>query len=71
MAESTEGVHKGFVVDDWRIIGHIEQEEDFDAVFRSNEQPFDLDAYRILHAFMTSNKKVRVTPLARDYLDSL
>ncbi|AKM79986.1 TPA: hypothetical protein DDX46_01500 [Candidatus Saccharibacteria bacterium] len=71
VAESTEGVHKGFVVDDWRIIGHIEQEEDFDAVFRSNEQPFDLDAYRILHAFMTSNKKVRVTPLARDYLDSL
>lgn len=63
--------HKGFVVDDWRVLGRIEQQDDCDPVFYRREQPFDLDAYKILHAFISDGKKVMVSPVPRDYLDSL
>lgn len=63
-------VAKGFVVDDWRVLGHIEQQENSDAVFIRREQPFDLDAYKILHSFFGTSK-VRISPIPFDYLDSL
>jgi DNA polymerase-3 subunit epsilon len=63
-------VSKGFVVDDWRVLGSIEQQEDFDPVFIRREQPFDLDAYKILHAFIGS-AKVQVSPIPRAFLESM
>ncbi|MBI3889002.1 GIY-YIG nuclease family protein [Candidatus Saccharibacteria bacterium] len=63
-------VSKGFVVDDWRVLGSIEQEADCEPVFIRREQPFDLDAYKILHAFIGSSK-VQVSPIPRTFLESL
>lgn len=62
--------HKGFIVDDWRVLGHIEQHDDSDPVFIQREQPFDLDAYKILHSFIGSSK-VQISPIPIDYLESL
>lgn len=64
-------VTKGFVVDDWRIVGHIQQQPDLDPVFVRNELPFDLDAYKILRAFMTNKARVQISPVAVDYLAEL
>lgn len=61
---------KGFVVDDWRVLGHIEQEEDCDPVFIRREQPFDLDAYKILRSFI-GTAKVRVSLIPRNFLETL
>ncbi len=63
-------VSKGFVVDDWRVLGSIEQEANCDPVFIRREQPFDLDAYKILHAFIGSSK-VQVSPVPRSFLEAL
>ena len=65
-----ELTHKGFVVDDWRVLGHIEQHEDCEPTFVRREQPFDLDAYKILHSFIGSSK-VQISPVPWDYLETL
>lgn len=67
---SAETAMKGFVVDDWRVIGVIEQHDNCDPVFIHQEQSFDLDAYKILHAFIKS-PKVQVSPVPWSFLESM
>lgn len=67
---SVEGTNKGFVVDDWRVLGYVEQQEESEPVFVRREQPFDLDAYKILHSFI-GTAKVRVSPIPRLLLDDM
>lgn len=61
--EHTGDARRGFIVDQWSIVGTISQEEDFEPEVTAYEASFDLDAYKILKAFITSKSpKVTITP---------
>lgn len=69
LAVSAE-MHGGFVVDDWRILGHVARHDSGKLAFVRREQPFDLDAYKILHAFMATSK-VDISPLSEAGLSDI
>jgi DNA polymerase-3 subunit epsilon len=53
----------GFIVDQWSIIGKINQEEDFEPVVTHYQAIFDYDAYKILRSFMTQRgANIEITP---------
>ncbi len=65
-------VYKGFVVDEWRIVGYIEQDEFGQTTFSAQSQPFDLDSYKILRAFMNDHaKRLTISSISRQHLDDL
>ncbi len=54
----------GFIVDQWRIIGTFEQSTDGSLVQAPYEPVFDIDAYKILRAFLSGpDKKLFVRPI--------
>lgn len=56
-------ISRGFIVDQWSIVGTITQEEDFEPQISRYEASFDLDAYKILHSFITTRSaNIRITP---------
>lgn len=46
----------GFIVDQWRVIGSITQQEDLEPTIQSYSETFDLDAYKILRTFINNHR---------------
>ncbi|MFI5212412.1 MAG: exonuclease domain-containing protein [Candidatus Saccharimonadales bacterium] len=62
---------EGFVVDQWRIVATITQEEDCEPQIQTYKAAFDFDAYKILRSFVISRAShIRVSPFDLSALDS-
>jgi DNA polymerase-3 subunit epsilon len=60
------------IVDQWCVVGHINQEEDCEPVISTKEKAFDLDTYKILQTFLlTKASKLYISPLSGSQLSQL
>jgi len=65
--EST--ISSGIVVDKWCILAEMSQEEYCEPKVHSHSRTFDLDAYKILHSFLTTKlHKLVIQPLTQQQL---
>jgi DNA polymerase-3 subunit epsilon len=61
VVEQTE--YRGFIVDQWCIVGSVRQEDDYEPDVMRYEGSFDNDAYKIIKSFITTQpSKVTITP---------
>jgi DNA polymerase-3 subunit epsilon len=61
---------RGFIVDQWRIVATISQEEDFEPQIEHYDELFDVDAYNILRSFITNRiADIRISPFDRSLLE--
>jgi DNA polymerase-3 subunit epsilon len=60
------------IVDQWCVIGQINQEEDCEPVVSSHSKVFDLDTYKILQMFLrTKAAKIYIKPISRIQLSQM
>lgn len=70
-ASSDEPTH-GIVVDQWCVMAHVKQEAYCEPVINRLPSVFDIDTYKILHAFITTKAaKLRIQPLSASQLQQL
>lgn len=70
--KSDDTAQAGLVVDHWRVVGKLRQDEACEPTFESLHMPFDIDAYKILSSYLaTKLHKLSVRVLSQEQLQSL
>lgn len=72
LEESSTEQASGIIVDQWCVLGQIDQQADCEQVFQAGNSAFDLDTYKILQSFLALKlNKLRVTLLPHEALQQL
>jgi DNA polymerase-3 subunit epsilon len=52
------GSHNGLIIDRWRLLGKLRQDDMCDPTFERHDTVFDLDTYHILKSYLTTKRTV-------------
>lgn len=52
------GQNSGLVIDRWRLVGKLQQDEACDPTFEKHDAAFDLDTYHILKSYLTTKRSL-------------
>lgn len=63
---------KNLVIDNWNVIGEINNEEGCDAFYKPWKSGFDVDTYKILYSYLANKtQKLKLNPISYSQLEAL